>query len=247
MQISKIKSNSLNKSSFRGSDDALQATNKELFDFISSYEPNKRFAKVCQNSSKMLFAIPFIDTFATTMAKNGLLSTKLKAGALTAGVWGSAFLSGTVVSKARKSLNNNSKFFDDLSNNHPVASTFVDLVAMYSLFKGLINSSIKISSFIRNEYPDFSKRFSSKLYNPMKKAINNSFVNKRVVKPLNLLADKHPHFAKNLKLSAKLLTPVILIATLVRFSKESNNRVKQIESNKEVLNSLFVVNNDTKV
>lgn len=241
--------NNSHMTSFKGSDPSVDVTQKykqEYINFLASYQPNTRFANVSRNVSKAMIIVPFVDTAASFLIKKGALATKLKSSAVAASIWSAAFVASGLVQSGAKSLTN-IKFFDDFNQKHPTASAVAKFTAMYGVFAGILKNVPRLGSFIAAKYPEKIVALSKKVFNPLKNALNNSLFNNKIVKPLNALADKNPIITKNLRTSAKLVAPIILLASVVRFVNEAKVRNENISNNLAILHALDELNNDTKV
>lgn len=241
--------NNSHLTSFKGIDASVDYTQKEKRDyinFLASYEPNLRFNSVAKNTAKAMVVVPFVDTVASFMIKKGPLASKLKSSAFSASIWIAAFSAGALVNSGGKKLAN-IKFFDDFSEKHPTATAVVKFVTMYGVFKSLLENAPVVKDLLVTKFPTQANLLSKKIFAPMKRILNDSVINTRIVKPLNLLADKHPVMSKNLSTAAKLAAPIILLASIFRFVNEAKNRNQNIANNLTLLHAMDELNSDTKV
>lgn len=232
--------------SFNGVDATFVSTQKQDYiKYLASYEPNTRFSNVSKNVAKTLILIPFLDTAASFLAKKGLLSAKTKSAAIASAVWATAFATGALVNETCKQINNN-KFFDDFSKKHPVVTSMTKFGAMYALFIGALHSVPKLKSLITDKFPEKVQAFKEHIVIPAKNMLNKSKINSKIIQPLNIIADKHPVMSKNLRISAKLVAPIVLLSSIFRFVAEAKKRNENIANNIALLNAFDSINN-TKV
>ena len=104
-----------------------------------------------------------------------------------------------------------------------------------------------VKDLLVTKFPTQANLLSKKIFAPMKRILNDSVINTRIVKPLNLLADKHPVMSKNLSTAEKLAAPIILLASIFRFVNEAKNRNQNIANNLTLLHAMDELNSDTKV
>ncbi len=210
----------------------------EEIKFYSALEPNKRFVNVSKNVYKALLVIPLVDVVASTVTKNGTLASKVLKGSKTAAVWAAAFAAGTLISGIKSAVNSKSEFFDNVNMNHPVASTVVDIAAMYGAFAGILTSASAIKNKITSKFPAFTERLSSSVKNPVKNLLNKSLINKKIVLPSEKYLKKHVDLLKTNKLFASLVVPVLFTGVLVRYLNEAKYRDNTANENYRFLKSI---------
>lgn len=214
MSISKINSHNFK----REYPEIRRFSDEELMRF-SSEEPDRRFRKVSKKVvNTLLFTIPAVDIAASTIVKKGALASKLKRGALTAGIWTAAFSAGSAVQSVKKFVNSRSDFFNDFNKNHPFVATLVDFAAIFAAFTAVIQGISYLS-------------FNKNIKEPVKKFLNNSAFNKKLIKPAEEFVLKRPSIAKAGKISAVLLVPAMFTGVLARFLAEAKKRDENIVNN----------------
>ena len=233
---------SLEKNNFE-SDISQQNKFNKLSDdelkFISSIEPDNRFSKISKNVLKtMVFAIPAVDIASSILLKNGNLSSKLKNSMKTAFIWTGVFAAGSVMSQIKKSVNSQSEFLDKADKNNPFFSSLVDFTALFAAFSGVLKLGEVIRNKFPKKFPKFTERFNNSVKQPVKTFLNNSTLNKKIIRPLeNYLAQKPDllHFRKTLGM---LIVPVLFTSVLIRYLKEAKTRDIACSANYEFLKGL---------
>ncbi len=213
-------------------------SDSDLF-FISSYEPDKKFAKVANNTFKTLFVtIPVLDTVLSGAIKSGNLSSKLFKSLSTAGKWGAVFAAGTAVAATKFIINSKVEKLDNFDKKHPVLSTFVDFFAIYCTFDFVRRSGNKTSSYVNKKFPKFLSYLDKFIAQPLKSGLNKSYINNKMVIPADKFMMKRPYLASSTKLLASLIVPAMTMASIFRFDKELKNRNSQVEKNISILRSI---------
>lgn len=213
-------------------------TDEELLE-MASYAPDKKMAKVSQNAFKsLLIAVPALDVVLTSAAKKGALASKVKTAALVSTFWTTAFATMFALGRTKKTVNNHSKLMDDFSKNHPVASTFVDLAAMFAVFKGVLVGANKVGDFVKISMPEKVQVMKDRVVNPIKTLLNKSFVNRKAVQPFENYLEKNPVTAKTLKTTALLTVPTVILATFLRYATEAKKRNENVENNYYILKTI---------
>ena len=214
MSISKINSHNFK----REYPEIRRFSDEELMRF-SSEEPDRRFRKVSKKVvNTLLFTIPAVDIAASAIVKKGALASKLKRGLMTAGIWTAAFSAGSAVQSVKKFVNSRSDFFNDFNKNHPFVATLVDFAAIFAAFTAVIQGISYLS-------------FNKNIKEPVKKFLNNTVFNKKLIKPAEEFVLKRPCIAKAGKISAVLLVPAMFAGVLARLLAEAKKRDENIVNN----------------
>ena len=214
MSISKINSHNFK----REYPEIRRFSDEELMRF-SSEEPDRRFRKVSKKVvNTLLFTIPAVDIAASAIVKKGALASKLKRGLMTAGIWTAAFSAGSAVQSVKKFVNSRSDFFNDFNKNHPFVATLVDFAAIFAAFTAVIQGISYLS-------------FNKNIKEPVKKFLNNTVFNKKLIKPAEEFVLKRPSIAKAGKISAVLLVPAMFTGVLARLLAEAKKRDENIVNN----------------
>ena len=199
---------------------------------LSSSMPDERLSKVAKNMAKTLFlTIPVLDTIASAAVKKGNLSAKLKRGIVNAGRWASVFAAGASVAGVKSVVYSKSKMLDDFDRKHPVVSTIVDFSAIYTAFN-FVNKGFKtVSASFKELFPSFTNNVKNNFYTPLKNIVNNSFINKKLVIPVENFVNKRPYLGRANKFSAMMLVPAMVMASFVRYEKEIKHRNITVDNN----------------
>lgn len=206
-------------------------SDNELFQ-ISSVEPDRRFKKVSKNVvNTLLFAIPAVDIAANAIVKRGSLSSKLKQGGITAGIWAIAFASGAAVQSVKKFVNSHSEFFNDFNNKHPFLSTLADFAAIFAAFTTALNGIQYLKTGTKKLFPNAVLKFNENISKPLKNILDNSILNKKLLKSAGNFFAQKPNLAKATKISALLLVPAMFTGVLVRYLAEAKKRDENIVKN----------------
>lgn len=213
-------------------------TDEELLE-MASYAPDKKMYKVSKNAFKsLLIAVPALDVALTAVTKKGALASKVKSAAIVSTFWTTAFAIMLALGKTKKAVNNRSKLLDDFNKEHPFASTFVDLAAMFAVFKGALVGGNKICNFIKISMPEKVQVMKNKVVNPVKTMLNKSFVNRKAVQPFENYLEKNPVAAKAFKTTALLTVPTVILATFLRYAAEAKKRNENVENNYYILKTI---------
>ncbi len=216
---------------------------EERLKAIASMEPNQRYAKVLTNVlNTLLIAVPVIDSAASVFVKKGNLSSKLKAGASNAGKWAAVFAAGIAVSGAKKYINSKSEKLDNFDKKHGFLSTVVDFTAIYTAFSMLSAAGKHLYYSSKNAFPRLADKMHRHVKTPLKSFINSSFVNKKIVLPMEKYSTKHPHFALTSSLAATLAAPVVAVAAVSRAVNEAKSRNEAIQANYEYIDKNYNFN-----
>lgn len=204
--------------------------------YLSYVEPDKRFKEISKNTIKtLLVAIPIIDIVASGIVKRGNLSSKLSKSLGTAGEWSAIFATAVAVNGVKDLVNSKSEKLSKFDKNHGFAATLVDFAAMFIGFNALLASSKELFEYTKNSFPNFKKFISGSVLKPVKKFLNNSFVNNKIVKPAEEFVANRPSLAFANKLTASLLVPTLGIASLIRYTKELKHRNESANINYQIL------------
>lgn len=227
MSISKINSHNFK----REYPEIRRFSDEELMRF-SSEEPDRRFRKVSKKVvNTLLFTIPAVDIAASAIVKKGALASKLKRGLMTAGIWTAAFSAGAAVQSVKKFVNSRSDYFNDFNKNHPFVATLVDFAAIFAAFTAVIQGISYLSSGVKKNFPEKLTKFNKNIKEPVKKFLNNSAFNKKLIKPAEEFVLKRPSIAKAGKISAVLLVPAMFTGVLARLLAEAKKRDENIVNN----------------
>ena len=217
---------------------SINKLSEEEIRYYSELEPNKRFINVSKNVYKALLAIPAIDTIASTITQNGNFASKVLKGSKTAVVWTVAFAAGTLISGIKHAVNSKSEFFDNINKNYPVASTIVDIAAMYGAFAGILTGAGAIKNKITSKFPSLTEKMKNNVKKPVKNLLNKSVINKRIVIPSEKYFEKHTDLLKTKKMFASLIVPVLFTGVLVRYLNEAKYRDNTANENYKFLKSI---------
>lgn len=188
---------------------------------IAAQEPRDRVSKVSKNVSKaVLIGMPLADVVMSGVAHNGQLSSKLAKSASTLGRWGIVLSAATAVVGIKRMINAVTPKLDSFDKKHRVASFALDLTAMFGAVSLFTESLLSAKTKLNNKFPNMLKAFDNRVKEPLKNVLNDSFVNKRLIKPADNFLAKHPYHNAAVKTIACVAAPVIAISALLRFNKE---------------------------
>lgn len=207
---------------------------------LASYQPNKRFSEVSKNVAKTLVLLPLLDTTMSFFAKNGSLSSRVKASAKTSAIWTAAALSSSLIFNTKKVLDN--KLFSDLNKKHPVATSVIDFAMIFGVFNTILNAP----KYLPKLFAKADKLFAN-YKNTIKNTLDNSSLNKNLIGSLNKYWVKNPYAAKSFSVLSKLVVPTIFVSSVARFVKEKNSRNENIALNYSLINKVVEHLDNTKV
>lgn len=247
--MSILKINTINKYSaghhqslsnnFKAGDSVSRKFSDEELLEMASYTPDKKMAKVSKNAFKsLLIAVPVLDVTLAAVAKKGALASKVKAATLVFAFWTTAFASALALGKTKKTVNKHSKLMDDFNKNHRLASTFVDLAAMFAVFKGALVGAKKVGDTVKKYLPEKVQVMENKVITPVKTLLNKSIINRKAVQPFEAYLEKNPVTAKAFKTTAFLAVPTVILATFLRFAAEAKKRNENVENNYYILKTI---------
>lgn len=200
--------------------------------YLASREPDNRLSKVAANAFKTLFVtIPAVDTFLSGTLKSGNLSSKMLKSASTASKWAAVFAAGASVFATKQFVNSRSEFFEDFNNKHPFLSRVIDFVAVYGAFNAITSGVTAVKERGKRLFPSLVKTLHNRVKAPVKTALNNSFVNKKIVVNAERFMTKRPYLNIMSKVAGFLFVPVTAISVLVRFNNEEKLRNEQVKGN----------------
>lgn len=214
------------------SEDVVNKFSEEDLIYLARREPDKRLHDVSKNALKTLFVtIPLVDTLVQGALKSGNLSSKIMKSASSAAKWGGVFVAGAAVFGVKKLVNSNSKKLDNFDKNHSVLSTMIDFAALYASFDLLCNFSDTFKECAKNSFPAFNKKLKNVVADPIKNALNNSFLNKKIVNPTEKFFVKRPYLSSVSKLASYFLVPAAIVSVLVRYNNEAKIRDEKVAGN----------------
>lgn len=232
MSISRVNNNISFKQTQAQEPLKLHKLDDESIYQIASYDSKQRMNKIAQNSYKtILFTIPVVDSVLAGMTKNGNLSSKFAKSAKTLGSWGAVFATGFAVLGFKKYINSKIDTLDNFDKNHRALSFVADLSFLYGALFAMSDAFIRSKAFVKKTFPNLLNNINIKAIEPVKKFINNSSFNNKLVKSFDSFMNSHMHYNKAAKLVALLAAPAIAIATMVRVSNEAKAASKQVEKN----------------
>ncbi len=227
---------------FSESQDDSQVVTKlsdEDLKILASVGPNNRLQKVSQKTvNTLLFTIPIIDSVATGLVKKGQLSSKLSSTAKTAGKWGAVFAVAASLNAVKRFVNSKSDALDKFNKEHAFASTMIDFAVLYTAFNAVTNAGKNLFEYTKNSFPTIGKTLKNSVLKPSKEFLNNSIINKKIVKPAENYVAKKPYLAGANKITAALLVPTMAIAVLMRYNKEYKNRNENVQTNYNFLKAV---------
>lgn len=207
---------------------------------MASYEPNKRFRNVTRNVAQTLLILPFLDTTFSFLAKNGPLSSRVKAGAITSGIWAAAGVSSALVFNTKKAVDN--KLFADFNKKYPVLSSIFDFAMIFAVFKGITT----VPSYLKSHLTKNNSKVIKQL-NSIRTILNKSSFNKNIIGELNKYWVKNPYAAKSFGVLSKLVVPTVFVASVARLVNENINRKENISLNYSLINKVTNRLDNTKV
>lgn len=233
-------------SSFQGShfsdkrgDIIIEKFSDEDLKTLASVGPDRRFGYVTKNTIKaLLITVPLLDTAVSGIVKKGNLSDKLLKSVGTAGKWGAVFATAAVFGAVKGYVNSKSETLDNFNKKHSAISTVIDFAVLYTGFNALLNGSKKLFEYTKNSFPKITNGVKNVVSNPLKNFLNNSFVNKKLVKPAEQFVSRHPNLGAANKVTASLLVPTMAAAVLMRFGKEAKNHDKDVQNNYRFLKEI---------
>lgn len=242
MNINSIKAINTTPKNFKQNDNGRERTvflTQKDFDLLT-YD-RAHLLDVSKNTMKTLALLPVIDTFVAGFTKSGNLASKTKAAYIASGYWALAGLVAVSYNIVRSSIKKNSLLIRNFRENHPTTSSLIDFVAIIGSYKVTCDLAQKGITKIKDKYPTFVQKHEQKITN----TLNNSRLNRGLVEKYENYLAKNPNNAKAIKLSAKMIVPVIFLASTLRFISESQKYNKY----EKLMHSLDALNydNHTKV
>lgn len=209
--------------------------------YLASVGPDRRLSNVASNALKMLFfTIPAADTVFSGLLKSGNLSSKIHKSASTAGKWAAVFTTVAAVFGVKRFVNSRSEFFDNFNKKHPFVSNVIDLGVIFTAFNALTSSLPVIKEQGKKLFPTLADSIKNRVKAPVKTALNNSLLNKKVILKAEKFFAKRPYLNIISKAASYLFVPAAAIAVFVRFNKEAKLRDEQVAGN---YTALKIVNN----
>ena len=245
--------NSVNTLSFKGAQGIEPNLQKkyhddELFN-IASEQTFQRLADVSKKTAKtVLIAVPVVDSVLGAAVQNGPLSSKIAKSASILGKWGVAFATAFAVFGIKKAVNNKAEKLDRFDKKYPVLSFGIDFAALLGGLTLVNNAGLKISNIVKANFLKVKDKLAA-LKKPIKSALNNNFVNKKMVQTFDNFLAKHPYHSAASKAVAFLAAPAIAVAALIRLKDESIAAVRNTTDNYSklmVLDEIFSSDNSIK-
>lgn len=204
---------------------------------ISAEEPSKKLKKTAKDLVKTMFvAVPLVDIAATGIITKGNLSSKLRQSIAQTGRWGAVFAAGAAIVGIKHAVNSRSEEMKNIDRNHPILAFGMDFGAILGGYMGLVGLKNISSEFIKDNYTKTVTTFKNKLADPLKTALNNSFINKKLIVPAEQkLYRKANGSGRGLAMGVSLLAPTIAIAGLLKGNSETKTTKEQIGSNYAIL------------
>src|SRR5574344_427467 len=203
--------------------DNKKYSDEELYSMALA-KPAKRFDQIAKNTAlTLLVSVPIVDSVMSGLAKYGKLSSKLGKSFVTAGKWGAVFASGIAVAGIKNTVNSTFDTPDKFDKKHGFLSSVIDFAAIYTGYNLLNNTVKKVSEYTKNSFPNSVKNFQKSIIIPIRSFINNSFINKKIVKPAEQAIAKKPSLFVARNLMASLCLPVMVVAAFMRYQKEADS------------------------
>lgn len=213
----------------------VNMSDKDLYK-AASILPNEKFNRIRNNAAGTLFVgVPVFDIVAHGVVKQGAVASKMKAMAQRSGLWGLMFATVLSLMLVKNKANKNSVALDNIEKHHPVMHFGMD--ATYITGVWIAANAIKENTgkFISKKYGAVIEKIKA----PVRKVLNNSVINKRIIAPLDKEITK---IAKGnrapLNIAAEFVAPTVMTAILIRCVQESKARNKNIQENYTALKSL---------
>ena len=200
----------------------------EIFE-LASAQPNKILNQVVKNSLKtIIVGVPVVDSLFSGITESGALSQKMFKSAKTMGKWGLVFASGAAVMGIKKFVNKRAETFDNFDKKNKAAALGVDAAAFYAAITAAFSLKNKAKSLLCNLFPGTAKKINTKLLNPIKKMLDSSVCNKKVVKSFEKYVAKKPYYKPVTRATALLLAPAISIAAFCRVHNEAKKQKENV-------------------
>lgn len=245
MSISKINHNFLNKQILKNSPSQsfinFKATGNNNTDHnmsdeslytLSELNPNKRLSQVCTNATKtFLITIPLVNCVLNGFVAKGNLSQKIGKSLNTAGKWAGALATTVLVSAAKNYVNSKSEKLSEFDKKHNIISTLVDFVVILTAYRHLDKTAKTLVTYTKNSFPNIINKVKNNIFNPVKEYSNNSFINKKIVKPFDNYLKKNMYSKITANMVADLALPAMMLSTISRLNKEIKIHNKTINEN----------------
>lgn len=195
----------------------------------ASILPNEKFNRIKSNIAGTLFVgVPVFDTIAQGIVKQGALASKMKASAQRAGLWGVLFGIAAATAGLKTKVNQKSVVLDNINKDHPVMRFGMDATFIMGLFLGTSALNDKAGKFIKKKYGESIEKAKA----PIKKLINNTVLNRRIVAPLDKEITRIARGNRApLALAADFVAPALVVAGYARYFAEDKSRKHNIKEN----------------
>ena len=218
-------------------------TDDEILD-LAVKKPTNDMKQVRKNALTTMFVtIPVVDSLYAGLIQKGALASKLAKSALQLGRWGAIGAIAAGVFGLKHAVNKHSKKLDNLNKNQHAASFGIDMAALCAAWTGATLLAVKGLSKIKKTFPGFVKNINKNVKTPMKKAINDSLLNKKFVNSFENFVSKKAYARLAMKAVSFVMAPILAISAFVRVKKEAKKQEMNIISNYLLLNH---VNNIAK-
>ncbi|MBS4760669.1 MAG: hypothetical protein KHX03_08250 [Clostridium sp.] len=210
-------------------DSSSQKLSSEEIYELASAQPNKILNKVVKNSLKtIIVGVPVVDSLFSGIAESGSLSQKVFKSARTMGKWGLVFASGAAVIGLKKFVNKHAETLDNFDKKNRAAAIGVDAAAFYAAMTTAFSMKNKTKSLLYKVFPDTAQKINTKLLKPIKRTLDFSVFNKKIVKPFEKYVSKKPYYKPVAKTTALLLAPAISIAAFCRVHNEAKKQRENV-------------------
>ena len=208
--------------------------------YMASIQPNKRFQQVDKNFLKTLFiAVPSIDILSTAIFNNNGLAGKLAKGAQRTGLYAGGLALGIALGLGKHFVNSKVEKLDNFNEKHGILSTGIDIAVLLSAFKYIKNNGSKLKNTVKSTFTDSIRDINLHLVSPMKNAINNSRLNKKVIIPLqDTVLKQFKGNTKILQIFASSLVPIVGIAACLKWLDEAGYRKNSVKNNFNMLKAI---------
>lgn len=199
---------------------------------MATYKPQEDYKKTAKSLVRTMFvAVPAIDILATGLMKNGNLSGKMLSSAKQAGRWAGILGVGAVLLGVKQAVNNSVPELKEMDKRNPVLAFALDFAALLGGFGALVGLKNVTAKFAKNNYPETIAKMRKEFVEPLKKAINNTKLNKEIILPVEKYIAGSKGLSKGLGILAVGLAPVVACAAILKGFSELKNKHEEINEN----------------
>lgn len=221
----------------------LGATDKQLEQMAKYQARSEEAKKGASTIKKGAMATVGADVFVNGTTKGVDLANKVTKTATRAGGWTGAIAALSGYDVLMKKVTDNSDSVKEASLKHPIATAILYLTGGVATLTGANSLYNYAKKEISKKYPKDIEKIETKL-NGFKEALNKTWVNKEIVKPINELSAKIATSAPTISKAAKTALPyapvgimsytfVKGLGTALKTEKEEAQKLKELKTAQE--------------